>query len=65
MRSILQLKRVQTEKANKSLPTNSSQGAKRNLTVDFRNLGEMGFRVLNFCIQDSPRRAHSIAAQGA
>jgi succinate dehydrogenase / fumarate reductase flavoprotein subunit len=24
----------------------------------------MGFRVLNFCIQDSPRRAHSIAAQG-
>ena len=28
------------------------------------SLGEMGFRVLNFCIQDSPRRAHSIAAQG-
>ena len=27
-------------------------------------LGEMGFKVLNFCIQDSPRRAHSIAAQG-
>ncbi len=27
-------------------------------------LGEMGFHVLNFCIQDSPRRAHSIAAQG-
>ncbi|MDR1601854.1 MAG: fumarate reductase/succinate dehydrogenase flavoprotein subunit [Tannerella sp.] len=26
--------------------------------------GEMGFNVLNFCIQDSPRRAHSIAAQG-
>ena len=26
------------------------------------SLGEMGFRVLNFCIQDSPRRAHSIAA---
>ena len=24
----------------------------------------MGFNVLNFCIQDSPRRAHSIAAQG-
>ena len=24
----------------------------------------MGFRVFNFCIQDSPRRAHSIAAQG-
>ena len=36
MRSILQLKRVQTEKANKSPPTNSSQGAKRNLTVGFR-----------------------------
>ena len=28
------------------------------------SLGEMGFKVLNFCIQDSPRRAHSIAAQG-
>ena len=28
------------------------------------SMGEMGFNVLNFCIQDSPRRAHSIAAQG-
>lgn len=28
------------------------------------SFGEMGFNVLNFCIQDSPRRAHSIAAQG-
>ncbi|MBO7228457.1 MAG: fumarate reductase/succinate dehydrogenase flavoprotein subunit [Bacteroidales bacterium] len=28
------------------------------------SLGEMGFNVLNFCMQDSPRRAHSIAAQG-
>ena len=27
-------------------------------------LAEMGFNVLNFNIQDSPRRAHSIAAQG-
>ena len=27
-------------------------------------LAEMGFNVYNFCIQDSPRRAHSIAAQG-
>ena len=27
-------------------------------------LAEMGFNVRNFCIQDSPRRAHSIAAQG-
>ncbi|MFO7654196.1 MAG: fumarate reductase/succinate dehydrogenase flavoprotein subunit [Candidatus Krumholzibacteriia bacterium] len=27
-------------------------------------LGELGFNVLNFCIQDSPRRAHSVAAQG-
>ena len=27
-------------------------------------LGELGFNVINFCIQDSPRRAHSIAAQG-
>ena len=27
------------------------------------SLGEMGFNVLNFCIQDSPRRAHSIAAR--
>ena len=28
------------------------------------SLGELGYRVLNFCVQDSPRRAHSIAAQG-
>ena len=28
------------------------------------SLGEMGFKVKSFCIQDSPRRAHSIAAQG-
>jgi succinate dehydrogenase / fumarate reductase flavoprotein subunit len=27
-------------------------------------LGEAGYRVTNFCYQDSPRRAHSIAAQG-
>ena len=27
-------------------------------------LGEMGFKVKCFCIQDSPRRAHSLAAQG-
>lgn len=27
-------------------------------------LGELGYNVLNFCIQDSPRRAHSVAAQG-
>ncbi len=28
------------------------------------SLGEMGFNVKIFCYQDSPRRAHSIAAQG-
>ncbi len=28
------------------------------------SLGEMGYRVKTFCFQDSPRRAHSIAAQG-
>lgn len=28
------------------------------------SLGELGFNVKIFCIQDSPRRAHSIAAQG-
>ncbi|MDG1145450.1 MAG: FAD-binding protein, partial [Flavobacteriales bacterium] len=28
------------------------------------SLGEMGFNVKSFCFQDSPRRAHSIAAQG-
>ena len=28
------------------------------------SLGELGYNVLNFCIHDSPRRAHSIAAQG-
>jgi len=28
------------------------------------SLAELGYNVLNFCIQDSPRRAHSVAAQG-
>jgi succinate dehydrogenase / fumarate reductase flavoprotein subunit len=28
------------------------------------SLGEMGYKVKAFCFQDSPRRAHSIAAQG-
>ncbi|MGE4170560.1 MAG: fumarate reductase/succinate dehydrogenase flavoprotein subunit [Candidatus Margulisiibacteriota bacterium] len=28
------------------------------------SLGEMGYHVKSFCFQDSPRRAHSIAAQG-
>ncbi len=28
------------------------------------SLGELGYKVINLCIQDSPRRAHSIAAQG-
>ncbi|MBI2506357.1 MAG: fumarate reductase/succinate dehydrogenase flavoprotein subunit [Candidatus Latescibacteria bacterium] len=28
------------------------------------SLGELGYQVLSFCVQDSPRRAHSIAAQG-
>ncbi len=28
------------------------------------SLGEAGYRVKSFCYQDSPRRAHSIAAQG-
>src|SRR5208283_1585422 len=28
------------------------------------SLAELGYRVKTFCIQDSPRRAHSIAAQG-
>ena len=28
------------------------------------SLGEMGYNVKIFCISDSPRRAHSIAAQG-
>jgi succinate dehydrogenase / fumarate reductase flavoprotein subunit len=28
------------------------------------SLGELGYRVKAFCIHDSPRRAHSIAAQG-
>jgi succinate dehydrogenase / fumarate reductase, flavoprotein subunit len=27
-------------------------------------LGELGYQVSSFCFQDSPRRAHSIAAQG-
>ena len=28
------------------------------------SLGELGYSVKSFCFQDSPRRAHSIAAQG-
>lgn len=28
------------------------------------SLAELGYNVLNFCVQDSARRAHSIAAQG-
>ena len=28
------------------------------------SLGEMGYKVKAYCFQDSPRRAHSIAAQG-
>jgi succinate dehydrogenase flavoprotein subunit len=28
------------------------------------SFGELGYNVLNFCFQDTPRRAHSIAAQG-
>ena len=28
------------------------------------SLAEMGFKVKAFCYQDSPRRAHSITAQG-
>jgi len=28
------------------------------------SLGDMGYKVKAFCFQDSPRRAHSIAAQG-
>ena len=28
------------------------------------SLGELGYKVKCFCFQDSPRRAHSIEAQG-
>jgi len=28
------------------------------------SLAELGYKVKNFCLQDSPRRGHSIAAQG-
>ena len=28
------------------------------------SLGELGYNVKVFCYQDSPRRAHSVAAQG-
>jgi succinate dehydrogenase / fumarate reductase flavoprotein subunit len=28
------------------------------------SLAELGYSVMTFCVQDSPRRAHSIAAQG-
>ena len=36
MRSILQLKRIQTGKACRNAQISRSQGAERNLTVDFR-----------------------------
>ena len=32
--------------------------------VGAASLAELGYNVLSFCLQDSPRRAHSIAAQG-
>ena len=35
-----------------------------NSTSSAASLGALGFNVDIFCIQDSPRRAHSIAAQG-
>ena len=52
-----------------------SPGNKRNFTVlvvgtglagasAATSLSELGYHVKSFCIQDSPRRAHSIAAQG-
>ena len=52
-----------------------SPGNKRNFTVlvvgtglagasAAASLSELGYHVKSFCIQDSPRRAHSIAAQG-
>ncbi len=28
------------------------------------SMGELGYNVKSFCVQDSPRRAHSVAAQG-
>ena len=31
---------------------------------DSASLAELGYNVKTFCFQDSPRRAHSIAAQG-
>ena len=52
-----------------------SPGNKRNFTIlvvgtglagasAAASLSELGYHVKSFCIQDSPRRAHSIAAQG-
>ena len=32
--------------------------------ASFATLAELGYKVKCFCYQDSPRRAHSIAAQG-
>ncbi|MDV7392447.1 FAD-binding protein, partial [Arthrospira platensis SPKY1] len=28
------------------------------------SFGELGYNVKSFCFQDTPRRAHSVAAQG-
>ena len=36
----------------------------RRLCIASASLAELGYDVQTFCIQDSPRRAHSIAAQG-
>src|SRR6266550_3103006 len=34
------------------------------ISIPVASLAELGYRVSCFCFQDSPRRAHSIAAQG-
>ena len=34
------------------------------MALPLPSLGELGYNVQAFCYQDSPRRAHSIAAQG-
>ena len=50
--------------ANKRKHTVIVVGSGSGGRVRRRSLGELGYNVRCFCFQDSPRRAHSIAAQG-
>jgi succinate dehydrogenase / fumarate reductase flavoprotein subunit len=52
-----------THKMNNRL-VNPANRRKLDVIIVGTGLGEAGYNVKSFCYQDSPRRAHSIAAQG-